>query len=132
MKVYSGEDLNNFNQYIFSEKVPSSLYFLRKTLSYNQQCFRKYVFCIKFHSLYYYDNCIESFAGQQFSKKLRFFRCPNHTSKHLYKEYGHVLLKDLKSISGKQVFMRFKTYCYRLVKESVQTLLERSRWEQDC
>ena len=75
VKVYSGEELNNSDRNKFSEKVPSSLYLLRKTLSYNQQGFRKYVVCMKCHSLYYYENCTESFAGQQFSKKCIFIRC---------------------------------------------------------
>ena len=132
MKIYSGEDLNNSDQNIFSEKVPSSLYLLRKTLSYKKQCLRKYVVCIICHSRYYYENCIESFAGQQFSQNCRFVRFPNHTSKHLRKECGQVLLKDFKSISGKQLFVPFKTYCYRSVKESIQTLLACSGWEQDC
>ena len=35
VKVYSGEELNNSDRNKFSEKVPSSLYFLRKALSYN-------------------------------------------------------------------------------------------------
>ena len=100
-------------------------------MSYNQQCFRKYIACIKCDSLYYYENCIESLAGQQFSKKCRSVRFPNHTSKHLRKECGQVLLKDFKSISGKQLFMPFKTYCYRSVKESIQTFLARSGWGQD-
>ena len=66
VKDYSGEELNNSDRNKFSEKVLSFSYLLRKTLSYNQQCFRKYVVCIKCHSLYYYENCIESFANQQF------------------------------------------------------------------
>ena len=133
MKFHSGEDLNSSDRNKFSEKVPSFLYLLRKTLSYNQQCFRKYVVCIKCHSLYYYDdNCIESFVGQQFSRKFKFVRFPNHASKHLRKECGQVLLKDLKSISGKRLFMSIKTYCYRSVKESIQTLLTHSGWEQEC
>ena len=35
VEVYSGEDLNNSDRNKFSEKVPSSLYFLRKTLPNN-------------------------------------------------------------------------------------------------
>ena len=35
VKVYSGEELNNSDRNKFSEKVPSSLYFLRKTLPNN-------------------------------------------------------------------------------------------------
>ena len=132
VKVYSGEDINNSDQNKFSEKVPSSLYLLRKTLSYNQQCFRKYVVCIKYHSLYYYENSTVSFAGQQFSKKCIFIKFPNHTSKHLRKECSQVLLKYFKSTSGKQLFMPFKTYCYRSIKELIQTPLTRSGWEQEC
>ena len=132
VKVYSGEELNNSDRNKFSEKVPSSLYLLRKTLSYNQQGFRKYVVCMKCHSLYYYENCTESFAGQQFSKKCIFLRFPNHTSKHLPKECSQVLLKYFKSTSGKQLFMSFKTYRYRSIQELIQTPLTRSGWEQEC
>ena len=95
VKFYSGEDINNSDRNKVSEKVPSSLYLLRKTLSYNQQCFKKYVASTKCHSLYYYENCTESFAGQQFSKKCIFIRFPNHTSKHLRKESSQVLLKKI-------------------------------------
>ena len=70
-KVYPGEDLNKSDRNIFYEKVPNSLYLLRKTLSYNQECFRKYVVCIKCHSRYNYENRIESYAVQQFSKKMQ-------------------------------------------------------------
>ena len=47
MKVYSGDELNNSDRNKFSEKVPNFSYLLRKTLSYNQQCFKKYVVWIK-------------------------------------------------------------------------------------
>ena len=55
--------LNNSDLNIFSEKKPSSLYLLRSTLSYNQQCFSEYFVCIKCHSLYYCENCIQLLAG---------------------------------------------------------------------
>ena len=99
-------------------------------MSYNQEWFRKYAVCIKCHSLYNYENRIESYAVQQFSKKCRFVMFASHTSKHLHKDCGQVLLKEFKSISRKQLFMPFKTYCYRSVKESIQTLLVCSEWEQ--
>ena len=47
VKDYSGEELNNSDRNKFSEKVPSFSYLLRKTLSYNQQCLKKYVVWIK-------------------------------------------------------------------------------------
>lgn len=63
-----------------------------------------------------------------FPKKCRFVMFASHTSKHLHKDCGQVFLKDFKSISRKQLFMPFKTYCYR----SIQTLLTCSGWEQVC
>ena len=65
-----------------------------------------------------------------FPKKCRFVMFASHTSKHLHKDCGQVFLKDFKSISRKQLFMPFKTYCYRSVKESIETLLVCSEWEQ--
>ena len=71
-------------------------------------------------------------VGEEKSAKCSFVIFPNHHKKHLRQKCGNELMKDVLSPNGKKVLIPFKTYCYRSLKQSLQQLIEKSGFEEDC
>lgn len=132
IKLFSEQNWDLTERNLVRNKFPLTLYSLRKILTLNQECFKKYVVCLKCNTLYDHNDCIITFAGQSSTRKCNFVNFPNHKLKHLRKECGQSLMKVVKSASGKEMFIPIKTFCYRSLKQSIQTLLDRPGFELEC
>ena len=71
-------------------------------------------------------------GGEARSKLCTFVKYPNHSKKYFRQKYGQVLMKEVKSISGKKMFYPVKTFCYLSIKESLRTLPLRPGFEIEC
>jgi len=129
--------LNDFQRTPILEEIlliiPSSIYKFHKLLKMDgKSAFRKYVVCIKCHSLYELSMCRSKYQGEFITAKCSFKKFPSHRSKHLRKKCGQDLFKTVQCPSGGSMLVPFKTYCYRSIKSSLQMLLKRENFEKDC
>ena len=74
--------------------------------------FKKHV-CIKCCTLHDIEQCTVNYCREKESKKCSFVKFPNHPLKQYRKQCGQLLMKSVKSPSGKSNLLPFKTYCYR-------------------
>lgn len=109
--------------------LPSSLYAARKT--YNKVEFQRYVVCRKCHKLYYFNSCIEGSSSKR-SKVCSFRHFPFHPRQNMRQSCGSLLLKTVEISSGKKLFYPFKTYCYMGLKDSIQALINRPNFLNNC
>lgn len=115
-----------------SDVLPKTLYSFRKFLSIDKKYFTKYVACLKCNNLYNIDSCLIRHGGETKSKDCEHVKYPNHPQRQHRKKCGQPLMKCIKSVSGKETFYPYKTYCYRSIKQSLKVLLERPQFENDC
>ena len=116
----------------FCNTFPGTLYSFHKCLSFENSYFKKYVVCIKCCTLYDIEQCTVNDRGEKESKKCSFIKCPNHLLKQYRKQCCQLLMKSVKSPSGKSILLPLKTYCYRSLKKSLELLLSRDGFEIDC
>ena len=72
-----------------------------------------YAVCIKSHSLYNINACVEKHGGETYSNKCPFVKYPNHPQKHQQKECGQKLMKEIKTTSGNVAFVPQKFIAIR-------------------
>lgn len=64
---------------LLAQKFPASLFMFQKLLNLKKKsAFKKYVVCVKCHSLYDFDSCRMKLHGEFVSAKCCFKRFPNH------------------------------------------------------
>ena len=101
-------------------------------MSFENSFFKKYVVSIKCCKLFDNEQCTVNYCGEKESKKCSFVKFPNHPLKQYRKQCGQLLMKSVKSPSGKSILLLLKTYCYRSLKKSLELLLSRDGFEIDC
>ena len=114
-------------------KLPSSIYTARKTINANIRDDFKYVCCPACHTIYPPEHCIINQPGHvQVSTNCTFVRFPMHPMEPHRSPCGTVLMKTIKTPSGKvNLHLKF-TYCYRSIIQSIQDLLLCPQFFQLC
>ena len=113
------------------ECLPQSLYKAKKMPG--EVIFQRYVVCTKCFSLYTFSQSIEvSPNGTRQSKYCSFQRFPSHPQACMRSKCGTLLLKNVELASKKTYFYPFLTYCYLGLDVSIQSLLSRDSFFNDC
>ena len=131
-KVILQEEWCEGTKETFLDVFPGTIYSFRKFLSFDQNCFVKYVVCLKCNSLYHTDECLVLHDGETRSKLCTFVKYPNHPKNYFTQKYGQVLMKEVKAVSGKKIFCPVRIFCYRSIKESLRFLLLRPGFKIEC
>ena len=114
---------------MLAANLPTTLYSARKLLNINRDSFEQFVVCPKCTKLYQMDKilyndgrrvCARTCTNVQFPNCRRARAC----NTKLVKE---VVLKD-----GTRKFYPLKTYCYTSICNSIETLLKRPGFEEEC
>ena len=116
----------------FCNTFLGTLYSFHKCLSFENSFFKKHGVYIKCCSLYDTEQCTVNYRGEKGSEKCSFVKFPNHPLKQYRKQCGQLLMKSVKSPSGKSILLPFKTFCYRPLKKLLELLLSRDGFEVDC
>lgn len=103
---------------------------LRK-LPYSHQ-FTRFVVCPKCWKIYHYGECVVISGSQRSSQRCKHIRYPDHPQQSCRKECGHLLLKSVSMISGRNILYPHKVYCYKSLLSSIQELLLRPSFHQYC
>ena len=110
---------------------PSSLHQLKKTLPFSHQ-FTRFVVCPKCWKIYHYGECVVLSGSRRSSQSCKHIKYPDHPYHSHRKECGHLLLKSVCMISGRNILYPHKVYCYKSLKSSLQELLLRPGFHQCC
>ncbi|XP_066929656.1 uncharacterized protein [Clytia hemisphaerica] len=111
---------------------PRSLYLFQKEIGFPKNSFKKYVVCTQCHKLYHLEDCSFKLRGEMHSKKCDNILYPEHPQKARRKECGQLLMKTIVSPTGKKTLYPFKIYCYKSLKENLQSLLRDPTFEDKC
>lgn len=110
--------------------LPSSLYMASKRG--NELMFRKYVVCQKCHKLYHTTECLEGHGSTQISKHCAFKPFPLHPHHSMRGSCGALLLKTVELAGGRTHLYPFLSYCYVSLDQSLQLLLDRPDFFNQC
>lgn len=111
---------------------PSSLYSLKKELNLLSDNFSKYVVCPKCHSIYKFEDCVNSVGGRNVSKRCSFIKHPNHRQRWRRQQCGAFLLKEVTLKDGSKRLYPHKVYCYQSVIKTLQTFVSRRGFTDRC
>lgn len=104
---------------------------MSKVLANSKSQFSKYVVCRKCFTLYDLNDCFLIVEGRQQSKLCNHMCFPNHRLAYMRKKCKEPLLKDVgEDVASK--FVPFKTYCYKSLKSSLETFVNREDFEDKC
>ena len=119
----------------FLSNLPSNIRAARR-LATNHDCkneLTQYVCCPNCHSLYHRDECIIQLpSGQIESKKCTFQKFPFHPVTHFREPCGTLLMKNVKSPSGKRILYPRLIYYYKSLTESLKELMKRPGFSEMC
>ena len=115
-----------------AQQFPSTLHKARKCLAMNRLNFRRYVVCKRCHQIYYFPECIEGVGSTRRSKLCCFVRFPHHPHCRMRTPCGTLLLKTVELAKGKRHLYPFLTYCYLSLEVSIQSLLNRPGFFENC
>lgn len=119
----------------FLSRLPNNIRAARQlaTNPDNKNGFTQYVCCPTCHSLYHRDECIIQVPnGHTESKKCTFQRFPFHPLNHLREPCGTLLMKNVKSPSGKQILYPRSIYCYKSLIDSLMEMMKRPGFSEMC
>ena len=97
--------------------LPTTMYSLRGFLKTETGSFKRYVSCPNCHEVHNYKDCIKRCGTKETSEKC---------------SCGTLLLKPVKSTTGKVFLCPLKTFCYMPIKNSLQELLNRPGFHDAC
>lgn len=113
--------------YIF---FPQNLYALSKIVKSNVD-FMKYVLCTKCFSLYDYSECFTVVEGNRVTKNCSFVEFQNHRLPQFRRPCNQPLLYEV-ALSSKKVLKPYKIFCYKSLKSSLNTFVQRDNFEDMC
>ena len=116
--------------YEIAQCLPASTYKAKKIARVLQ--FQRYVVCKKCYHLYKFEQCIEGRGAYQKSKCCPFRAFPNHRFAYMRAPCDTLLLKTVELASKRIMFYPYLTYCYLSVQASLQSLLERPSFYNQC
>ena len=125
--------LGPFSQFmaIVASHFPSTLYCIKKTFL-EAQYFTHFVVCRKCWKLYHFGECIFTSGTIKSSKECIFVQFPHHPYPSGRVSCKQKLLKSVKVSSGKTIFYPFRLYCYKSLQSSLQNLLLRPGFIENC
>ena len=107
---------------------PKSPTGLHRSLNIQLDKFKQFVVCPSCHCIYDYDHCITATKQVQ---KCQFIAFPNHPRRSKRSPCGTPLLDRKKTQNG-YVFSPWKVYCYQSLVASIETLLCRPGFADQC
>lgn len=113
------------------DKFPKSLHAAQQMLGLKYN-FTKYVVCRSCWKLYSFDDAMHRCGSLETSKECSFIRYPNHPQQARRKPCQAVLLKTVEMTSGRRLLYPHKMFCYRSLRETLQELLLRPGFVEDC
>lgn len=117
----------------FANIIPQTLYFIEKNLCLHKDNFIKYAVCPKCKTLYKFDDCIQWRPnGEEVSKKCRHVNYPHHPHKTRRKPCGTVLMKTMRSKSGRTFLYPKQVYCFKKVTSSLEDLINKPNFMDNC
>lgn len=82
---------------------------------------------------YEFEECRVKYRGEWKSRKCPSKKFPNHKFNHVHEKIcWQYLLKTITSPSGAKLLYPFKSYCYQPIENSLQTLISREGFEEQC
>lgn len=112
--------------------IPIGLKTVHKILGVGGGMFVKYVVCPRCHSVYEYEDCVETKANKQNeSKRCHHIAYPNHSLMSHRKRCGALLLKKVRSKRGYSL-QPIKVYSYRSLKSSIAQLINKPGFLESC
>lgn len=115
-----------------AKNLPKSVKRCRKILQISDKVFEKYVSCVRCHSIYEFEECIDKgLRGKRASKHCQYKAYPNHPQAVHRKPCGALLLKEVKC-RNKMFCYPFRTFCWTGIIDSLQMLLSRPSFLQKC
>ena len=115
------------------EKSPRSYKSALYHLGLDKELFVQYVVCPKCDAIYDYKDCIQSLrCGKQCSATCSRIPFPNHPHASRRMKCGATLLRSVRIKGGRTNWHPRKSYCYRSLKDSVTTLVNRPGFLQSC
>lgn len=88
--------------------------------------FQKLVVCQKCHSTYEYADLMDS----REPPKCSFVRFPRHPQQHMRMKCDEILLKTVRTASGKRLNLPIKVFCYQSIIASIRNLMQQPRMFQ--
>ena len=117
----------------FANIIPQTLYFIEKNLCLHKDNFIKYAACPKCKTLYKFDDCIQWRPnGEEVSKKCRHVNYPQHPQKTRRKPCGTILMKTMRSKSGRTFLYPKQVYCFKKVTSSLEDLINKPNFMDNC
>ena len=114
----------------FANIIPQTLYSIVKNLCLHKDNFIKYAVCPKCITLYKFDDCIQWRPnGEEVSKKCRHVNYPHHPHKRRRKQCGTILMKTMRSKSGRTFLYPKQLYCFKKVTSSLEDLINKPNFK---
>ena len=114
---------------MLAANLPTTLYSARKLLNINRDSFEQFVVCPKCSKLYQMDKILYNDGRKVCARTCTNVQFPNCRRARVCntKLVKEVVLKD-----GTRKFYPLKTYCYTSICNSIETLLKRPGFEEEC
>ena len=126
--------LGRFSAFVHDVQVccPHSLHTMRKRFADDIQ-FSRYPICPKCNRLYHsYECCIQKTGSRWSSKRCIHIQFPNHPQPSRRTECNTLLMKTVHLRSGKTILYSLKVYSYSGLKSTLQKLLMRPSFVNNC
>ena len=114
---------------VLAMNLPTTLYSARKLLKINRDNFQQYVVCLKCTKLYHMDEIVINDGHRSVARTCSSVAFPR--ARRL-KVCGSQLAQKVSLKNGNVKFYALKTYCYRSIIDSLETLLKRPGLEEQC
>lgn len=114
---------------IIADIVPKSVYSLKKAQGFLVDDFTKYIVCPTCHSVYELSACL---TNNTEPSKCSHVPYPNHPQRRFRQKCNTVLFKDVILTDGTKKHYPIKTYCFRSIKKSLKTFLDRKGFQNLC
>ena len=111
-----------------SLSLPTSLYKANRLE--NELSFQRYVVCRKCHKIYNVKECLD--ASSQTVRHCSFIAFPTHPHRTMRQPCDTLLLKTVELATGRNYFYPFLTYCYVGLDQSLQHLLDKPDFYNQC
>lgn len=127
-KILQAETLLNF-----AKIIPETLYMIEKKLGLQKDSFIKYAVCPKCKTLYNFDKCIRRKPnGETVSAKCSHVSFPRHTRQTGRRPCGTVLMKTMRSRTGKPFLYPKQVYCFQKITDALQDLITNPNFLENC
>lgn len=115
-----------------ASRFPKTIGKLHSFLGFKTNSFKKFIVCPSCFKLYQEEDCYFTNRGVRYPSKCNHIAFPNHRARHLRRQCGTELMKQTVTPGGKKLLVPYKVYCYKSLKESIETLYKRPYFERMC